>query len=136
MFTEEIKALAQEQKNERAARNEKKATTEDRTTTDYQTWFINSDYHRRGRSFKIRIRHLVAAYMKGVPYKTVEAKSVMHERELLYYLLHAMASVDPATDHREALAAWLGYKPTYGYPNLHDWGYKRIGFDPPQKAAA
>ncbi len=115
MFKEEISKLAAAQVAERSDRNRVKAGTygdltvnpnDMRTLTPYALWFVYSDSRKKQRRLQIRIRHLIAAFLAGVAYATLEQRTIVP----LYDLECAMVTVMRASGipHTiDAVHAWL-----------------------------
>jgi hypothetical protein len=136
MYTEDIKALAQAQKDERKARNEKKATKTSPLPDDYQAWFISSDARRRDRANQIRTRHLLAAYKSGRPYKVVEATTKTDLYYVHYWLCSALSVLEPDVDHSADLLTWLDLKPSYRVVGKSKHMASCLGFEAPRDAVA
>lgn len=115
MFKEEIKKLAAEQVAERSDRNRVKAGTygdltvnpnDMSTLSPHALWFVYSDSRKKQRRLQIRIRHLIAAFLAGVAYATLEQRTIIP----LYDLECAMVTVMRASgiSHSiDAVHAWL-----------------------------
>lgn len=128
MFKEEIKALAAEQVAERRARTEKKASTPQeekvppaRVSYDswqkfwaawnqkdaYWMWFIGSTARKEHRRAQIRIRHLIAAYVAGVPYNVLEKKSHVPVYDLACGMIIVMRALG-VSHSMDDVYAWIG----------------------------
>lgn len=143
MFKEEIKKLAAEQVAERNLRQAKKAEDcpkqpplrdDFKAWTDffrawddkesYWQWFIASDTRKNRRRFQIRIRHLVQAFVRGVPYARLEARTSMDPALLAGAMLFVMRHLGVAHD-MAAVAAWLGLKASAYIPRW--WTAEYLG---------
>lgn len=117
MFKEEISKLASAQVAERSFRAMAKASNLERTcpvpmtaawlsTNEYAQFFMASDRVKKQRRLQIRIRHLIAAFLAGVAYATLEQRTIVP----LYDLECAMVTVMRASGipHSiDAVHAWL-----------------------------
>lgn len=79
----------------------------------YHEWFVASSHRRHRRRSHIRIRHLLDAFRRGVPYKVVESHTTTELEHLAYWLTQALLHFEPSREDRACndVRAWLGAKP-------------------------
>lgn len=76
----------------------------------YHDWFWESDARKRRRRFQIRVRHLLSAFHRGVPYKTVEPRTTSDLSHIAYWLTQALLYLEPgrADPCCNDMRQWLG----------------------------
>ena len=109
-LTEEIKRLTIKKKNSSLERRKYKNTHNPEKDTGYSEFFYRSDNVRKSTREQIRFLHLAHNFIKGTPYKKVEA-IVSEENQLLHWGCNQIFSLIekyvPGVFTKEEVIEWV-----------------------------